>query len=78
MADQPRDRERLTHSISSKAIATFCASYGYTSERLAKDIGVSQSAVSRYLHGKRRPSAEVVERLCSVMIAHGFDPRCKP
>lgn len=38
-----------------------------TQRALANSVGVSEVAISRYIHGKREPKGEIISRMASVL-----------
>ena len=49
---------------------------GMKQEVLAKKIGVSQSAISHFLHGRKMPALDTLSRLCSVLDLDANDILC--
>jgi hypothetical protein len=47
-------------------LAAWARENGYTSKRLAEELGVSQPSASGYLTGKQRPSPEVMLKLAEL------------
>lgn len=50
----------------SENLKMFMDRYGISNTELAKRVGVSEVAVSRWKNGDRNPRAGIVEQLCSI------------
>ena len=53
-------RERLIESIRQS---------GYTQTELAKRLGIKQSQISCYVHGKKLPALDTLANLCKILDA---------
>lgn len=53
-------RERLIESISQS---------GYTQTELARRLGIKQSQISCYVHGKKLPALDTLANLCKILDA---------
>lgn len=53
-------RERLIESIRQS---------GYTQTELAKRLGIKQSQISCYVHGKKLPALDTLANLCRILDA---------
>lgn len=53
-------RERLIESISQS---------GYTQTELARRLGIKQSQISCYVHGKKLPALDTLANLCRILDA---------
>ena len=53
-------RERLIKSIRQS---------GYTQTELAKRLGIKQSQISCYVHGKKLPALDTLANLCKILDA---------
>ena len=50
-----------------KRIEDLMKKYNYTQRELAQDIGISTSALSRYISGEREPKADVIANLATAL-----------
>lgn len=53
-------RERLIESVRQS---------GYTQTELAKRLGIKQSQISCYVHGKKLPALDTLANLCKILDA---------
>ena len=53
-------RERLIESIRQR---------GYTQTELARRLGIKQSQISCYVHGKKLPALDTLANLCKILDA---------
>ena len=51
-------QERLAESIKQS---------GYTQKQIAEHLGIKQSQISCYIHGKKMPALDTLANLCNVL-----------
>ncbi len=51
-------QERLAESIKQS---------GYTQKQIAEQLGIKQSQISCYIHGKKMPALDTLANLCNVL-----------
>lgn len=51
-------QERLAESIKQS---------GYTQKQIAEQLGIKQSQISCYIHGKKMPALDTLANLCKVL-----------
>lgn len=60
------------HSNVSGAIQTALYETGMNQEQLARNMGVSQAAISKILSGNRRPSASTMNAMCTALKSKNY------